>query len=1452
MVILFFPAGTARALTRTWDNGNANFLWDDEINWDGASPGNGIPGTNDAAAFAAAGVGTVDLGGEKRAVATLQAGAGGYTFTNGTLSLTALNPVNGGLTTVSAGVTDADGAGLLINQYSGGDSVGLIVSGQITVAGTNANALATGSPSSKNGQFTLGSLTLTNTVAGGVMLVTQMNGGTIFQGTWAIGGDLNLTRSSSQYLSGCRLNGPISIGGSLINSVPFNSGGVIEVNSPAVSVGGDLRVQPVREGQAPGIKLNQALTALGGDVKVYGATLWINVNDPIPSTTKAFLLGDPGPGIRDAAIEIGANGKTLRNPITVQSGSPSYNAILSSGAGGAGAANKVTYAGTIALGKKLNINAYNGDGCILDVTGIISGAQAVTVNSGGQAGTVLLSAANTFSGNTLIGGGLLQLGDNLAIQNSALDTSGAGLLAFSTGIDTPTFGGLIGANSLMMPANVTSLTLNPGAGATHVYAGSLRSITSHMALIKTGAGTQVLAGANTYALETFIRAGTLKLGAGGSIDNSCAISIAAGATFDVSDIAPACTLSTNLIAAGTGAAVGSSAAELRGPAGGTVSFASLSLLLSFTPASFNGDTAHPPLVLTQGALRLNGNPVTVRNTTGTRLGAGTYRLIQVNDGVIHVDAPPALIIAEDDLIDYAKASLAADGGNLDLVVVEDRRQPLVWATGNGLWDINTTASWASRSNAADVYLEGDAVVLDDSLSAGASVAITLNTSVTPRRVMVTNSAREYVISGTGGIGGTAGLAKSGANSLTLATANTYTGATAIHEGALVLAAGGSIDATPQISIAAGATFDVSAIEHYTLSTNTALSAGAGADAAATIRGSNTVDLGSQPLLLAFTPDGPGGDTNHPALLVTGASLALSNNVITVLNAGTAPLGPGVYRLIRVESGIISGEPFVVVSVGGTGLAAGACSYLTADQGGVDLVVQIANDQPIAWATGSGAWDIARTASWVDRTNGITRYFEADQVVFEDTLSGPSPITVVLNTTVHPSSVTVSSTKDFTIAGGGIGGATPLAKSGSGALTLSGTNSFYGGVTLVGGTLNLDSEQALGAASVVTLSGGALNINSPKVAGLGMLRISGSATLGSATGPKAVDASVDWLSGSPLNITESMDFGASAIYLGGTATARNLNIAAGRVLTIRGAVSGAGYMKVDCASSSGMLILSGTNTFSSAIDVRNGTLSVSSINSNGVAGPLGMSSLPVALGYNYNPAYATLRYTGAGEATDRGIKLDNNNDGAVLTLDHAGSGLLRFTSAFTFRQSKTRTLVLRNSGSGEGELAGALGESGTTALLKDGAGTWTLSATNTCRGPTMIGNGVLRLTATGSISNSPVVTIAAGAVLSVAGKPVYAMSGAQTNVFVINPAGAGSAGRIEAGALDITNGVVRLDIQGTPDDIVYVLATYTPPLTGAQFGSVTGVPAAYDIQYGFGGNRIALVRRIGTGGTLTVR
>lgn len=58
---------------------------------------------------------------------------------------------------------------------------------------------------------------------------------------------------------------------------------------------------------------------------------------------------------------------------------------------------------------------------------------------------------------------------------------------------------------------VTNLTLNLGNAVTATYTGAIADGATGMALTKTGAGTQALAGANTYTGATTVDAGTLRL-----------------------------------------------------------------------------------------------------------------------------------------------------------------------------------------------------------------------------------------------------------------------------------------------------------------------------------------------------------------------------------------------------------------------------------------------------------------------------------------------------------------------------------------------------------------------------------------------------------------------------------------------------------------------------------------------------------------------------------------------------------------------------------------------------------------------------------------------------------------------------------------------------------------------------------------------------------------------------
>ena len=99
--------------------------------------------------------------------------------------------------------------------------------------------------------------------------------------------------------------------------------------------------------------------------------------------------------------------------------------------------------------------------------------------------------------------------------------------------------------------------------------------------------------------------------------------------------------------------------------------------------------------------------------------------------------------------------------------------------------------------------------------------------------------------------------------------------------------------------------------------------------------------------------------------------------------------------------------------------------------------------------------------------------------------------------------------------------------------------------------------------------------------------------------------------------------------------------------------------------------------------------------------------------------------------------------ATVTFDQSGTGLLKLTSAILISgYGHSKTIALRGDTAGTGELAGDLTDphdrtgKATTTLTKSGTGKWTLSGSNSCRGPTKIAGGVLVCMKADSLSSGP--------------------------------------------------------------------------------------------------------------------
>lgn len=127
----------------------------------------------------------------------------------------------------------------------------------------------------------------------------------------------------------------------------------------------------------------------------------------------------------------------------------------------------------------------------------------------------------------------------------------------------------------------------------------------------------------------------------------------------------------------------------------------------------------------------------------------------------------------------------------------------------------------------------------------------------------------------------------------------------------------------------------------------------------------------------------------------------------------------------------------------------------------------------------------------------------------------------------------------------------------------------------------------------------------------------------------------------------------------------------------------------------------------------------------------------------NAVGARLLYTGTGDTSDRVLDLQT---GGII--EQAGTGSLKFTSATQSTSGGGKTLILQGSNTGTGEFSGAIvNGSGVVALTKDGNGTWTLSASNTYSGVTLVNNGTLAIAgAQGSILPTSAITVTGGGTL----------------------------------------------------------------------------------------------------------
>jgi fibronectin-binding autotransporter adhesin len=439
-----------------------------------------------------------------------------------------------------SGVINIDPAGVLAKAGSGTFTIdgSTITGGQLHILDA---ALAQTSGNTKVNYLSVGSGSNPFTAGAPSVGALNVSGGTITFGSAMQIGDFGGTGAVNQTGGKVVFGGsgvPVSLNiGNQGGSGTYNlSGGTLEFDGSGTTSfivlgrNGASSSASAQQSSAGVLNLSGAANLLVTD-----GTLFIGSNGS-PSSASV----QPGSGVinqmggtltinSDSRLFLAAtgNGTYNLNGGTLQIGGSSLNGDFNNSGGtyafnlGGGTIQVIgspligTVAPTLVAGTTSTIDT-NGIGAAW--SGVLSGGGALAKTG---AGTLTLSAANTYTGGTLLNQGTLRLANAAALGSGTLSMAAGTTLDFAQ------------SYTLTQQIKVSGdPTINVNAGLTSTLAGAIGDGSSSGDLVKTGNGVLVLSAPNTYTGATTISGGTLALSGAGSIATSSVVT--ANSLFDIS------------------------------------------------------------------------------------------------------------------------------------------------------------------------------------------------------------------------------------------------------------------------------------------------------------------------------------------------------------------------------------------------------------------------------------------------------------------------------------------------------------------------------------------------------------------------------------------------------------------------------------------------------------------------------------------------------------------------------------------------------------------------------------------------------------------------------------------------------------------------------------------------------------------------------------------------------
>jgi len=561
------------------------------------------------------------------------------------------------------------------------------------------------------------------------------------------------------------------------------------------------------------------------------------------------------------------------------------------------------------------------------------------------------------------------------------------------------------------------------------------------------------------------------------------------------------------------------------------------------------------------------------------------------------------------------------------------------------------------------------------------------------------------------------------------------------------------------------------------------------------------------------------DTSH-TLTVIPTGIIPANTIIPLIDYTTLS-GTG-YAGVNV----VSGNPRLVVS--------------KEPDDGSTLSVKVDSFDAVVWkgtdGTNPNLWDINTTQNWfTDSTLVATNFFQDDVVLFDDTATTTA---VTLAGAIAPASTAFNnSTLNYSLAGSGIGGTGGLTKDGTGTLELGNDNTYVGPTLVNAGLLRVGNgtSGSLPAASPVTADGdlelnlapGGTYSNATTFTGTLEITGTGDMTFSPVITNLSTGALVFDRDGTTRCVSSNQTAGTVTINSGTVAFDGSQSpnrLPAGKLVTVNagGTMEILGVNALPNHANSVNVALNGgalrvvTGTSPSTNDATGSHAHLGSLTMDGGELSLGYSGAGTTYNgesFQLNGNITVIGSTPSAINAEPGT--DAGNSGVALqgarvfdVADVTSSPAADLVITAELENTDTPGGSLTKTGAGTLQLAGAIAHSYTGGTTVDAG---VLLATGSVAGPLVVN-------ASGTIAPGASTGSFAAGVTTLAGTYACEIDGLNADTLVVN------------GDLSLTGSTLALSVLGGgATQASYLIATYSGALTGT-FGTVTGLPSGYAVNY----------------------